>query len=231
MQRQSIQGQSRAVTSNQQGTHPRLEEIVARHLHKPYLAPIAQHSQRAFTVLESFLEHPKIILDAGCGTGSSSYRLAQRHADALVIGIDKSADRLTRRSAGYQTRPDNCLLIRADLIDIWRLLTEHGVRLDKHYLLYPNPWPKKKHLQRRWHGSPVFRDLVRLGGKLELRTNWQCYANEFALALGVTGNPATVSSLCCRDQQFVSEFERKYWTSGQRLYRVDADLDQSTLEA
>ena len=58
--------------------------------------------------------------------------------------------------------------------------------------LYPNPWPKKKHLGRRWHGAPVFPALVKLGGELEMRSNWQTYLDEFALALACLQIPAQV---------------------------------------
>ena len=60
--------------------------------------------------------------------------------------------------------PANAVLIRADLVDFWRLLADNGVRLARHYNLYPNPWPKIGHLARRWHGHPVFPALLELGG-------------------------------------------------------------------
>jgi hypothetical protein len=48
------------------------------------------------------------------------------------------------------------VFVRADLVDYWRLLAEAGIGLARHYILYPNPWPKIGHLARRWHAHPVF---------------------------------------------------------------------------
>ena len=76
-------------------------------------------------------------------------------------------------------------MLQANLIDFWRLSVQTEWRLQKHYLLYPNPWPKKKHLQRRWHGHPVFPSILELGGELELRTNWKIYADEFNQAVNL----------------------------------------------
>lgn len=66
-------------------------------------------------------------------------------------------------------------------------------------------------------------DLVRLGGRLELRTNWQVYAEEFARALQLYGvRDAAVSAWMPSSP--ISAFERKYAASGHQLYRVIAEL-------
>ena len=75
------------------------------------------------------------------------------------------------------------MLLRADCEDIWQQLALDGVQLARHYLLYPNPWPKAKHLQRRVHGQAVLPALLQLGGVITLRSNWQLYVEEFGLAL------------------------------------------------
>ena len=71
--------------------------------------------------------------------------------------------------------PRNLILMRADLNDFYRLAADAGWRLARHFILYPNPWPKSVHLKRRWHGAPVFPYMLRLGGVMELRSNWKLY--------------------------------------------------------
>jgi len=96
-----------------------------------------------------------------------------------------------------------------------------GWRLHQHWLLYPNPWPKKMHLQRRWHAHPSFPDILALGGELELRTNWALYAMEFAEALREAGYETTVRTF---EPDGSTPFERKYASAGQVLYQVRSDL-------
>jgi tRNA (guanine-N7-)-methyltransferase len=121
--------------------------------------------------------------------------------------------------------PANLCLVRSDLVDYWRLLAEHRVRLSRHFLLYPNPWPKIGHLSRRWHGHAVFPVLPALGGIIECRSNWQIYVEEFAFALGrVLGREVPWASFIADEP--VSPFERKYRDSGQALYRCVVDLDE-----
>ena len=151
---------SRAVSSNQAGPHPRLADTVNRHLETRFLRPTAAHSQKAFEVLAGELaRNPRpLVLDSFCGTGMSTAQLAQRHSGHLVAGVDQSAHRLGK----HEQQGGDYLLLRANCEDIWRLLADSGIVVDYHYLLYPNPWPKAKHLQREtWCGS-----LAELGEEL-----------------------------------------------------------------
>jgi hypothetical protein len=63
--------------------------------------------------------------------------------------------------------PPNVGFSHTDLVDYWRLMRKAYVRPARHYLFYPNPWPKIGHLPRRWHGHPVFPALLALGGPLQ----------------------------------------------------------------
>lgn len=173
------------VKSNQVAAHAAIGALVERHHHAAYRPPVAAHTRAAFVYVDrevSTRDLP-VVLDSGCGTGDSTRWLAQTNPEALVIGIDESAACLLRAgSAAHPTR-SNLRFVRADLIDFWYLARVNRWPVRAHYLLYPNPWPKKKHLKRRWHGHPALIDLVALGGSLELRTNWRVYIEEFARAL------------------------------------------------
>jgi len=214
------------VTSNQEGIHPDLAKLAARHAESLWLQPIRSHNQTAFEALQQRVtaHGGPLVFDSGCGTGLSTVRLAQRHPNCLVIGIDQSEDRLGRRDKSIV--PDNCALVRAQAEDIWRLALKAGWHLDRHYLLYPNPWPKKSQLQRRWHGHPVFPTLLALGGRLELRTNWKIYAQEFTEVIRLaTATVVSVSPLAGED---LTPFETKYREQGEQLWQISVDLIAST---
>lgn len=215
---------SRIPTSAQTGIHERLGERVDRHLREPFRKPILDYNRAAFATAMAAWQQAgdamPLILDAACGTGASSVLLAAAHPQCFVIGVDQSAARLATAKGEL---PANLCLLRADLVDFWRLLAEQGVTLDRHCLFYPNPWPKIGHLSRRWHGHAVFPVLAQLGGLIECRSNWRIYVEEFAFALGrVLGRELVCESIVSGDA--VSPFERKYRASGQALYRCAIDL-------
>jgi len=216
------QDRSREVFSSQEGVHPRLGEVLDRHLSSRWAQPFHRPTVEAFQALQSLLEDrvDRLVLDSGCGTGDSTRELAKQLPECTVIGIDKSSARLSRTGVtSYPHREKNAVWLRAELSTFWRLAVEAGWQLERHYLLYPNPWPKPGALQRRWHAHPVFPELLKLGGRLEMRTNWEIYALEFAAAmnraLGVQVKPASPPEL-----PVMTPFESKYRNSGHDLYSV-----------
>lgn len=209
------------IQSAQTGPHEKLAEIVLRHRDTVFRKPVAAHSRRAFDdAMSRWDGRAPIVLDAGCGVGWSTLNLAREFPDHFVLGVDQSSDRLER---GKPEARDNAHFVRADLVDFWRLLHAAGVRVARHYILYPNPWPKIGHLTRRWHGMAVFPTVVALGGRLECRSNWQIYVDEFAAAIGLLAG-TTPAVEPWNPPQTITPFERKYRDSGQALYRVVIDL-------
>jgi tRNA (guanine-N7-)-methyltransferase len=220
---------SREIVSNQTASHPRLDEIVVRHLREPYRRVPSEAGRRAFDSVAARLAAGPFVLDAGCGTGASTLALAREFPDLLVLGVDKSAARLdvgrralARANADQVAPPANAHLLHCELVDFWQLAAADGLRCARQYLLYPNPWPKGEHVMRRWHAHPVFPALVALGGKIELRTNWRAYAEEFAQALRLAGWSAQCATFA--PDSPLTPFERKYAASAQTLWRIVASV-------
>ena len=217
-----MKANSRPVSSNQRHLHPKLAEVVRRHVRTTHRGEIAAHNIQAYERLSAELNaRPRpLVLDSFCGTGHSTAALAEQHPDHLIVGIDKSARRLAKHPHSLR---DNYLLLQADCEDIWSLLVRDGLRLDYHYILYPNPWPKAAHLQRRIHGHPSFALLLTLGGMLELRSNWQIYVEEFGCAMHLAGHRGRVFRLADTGSD-LSLFEQKYRNSGHQLWSYTASM-------
>lgn len=219
------------MRSAQDGPHPGLRAAVLAHARRPYARPIQAHNQRAFDQLQRRLatEPRPLVLDAGCGVGHSTDPIAALHPEAWVIGVDRSAARLSRQGAGEAlVQRGRRLWLRADLVDLWRLAGRAGWRLQAHYLLYPNPYPKPAQLRRRWPAHPVFFDLLRLGGALVVRSNWQVYLQEWQQALALLGGQASLRPLD-RQPAPISPFEAKYQASGHPLWELRSHLRPAEL--
>ena len=102
--------------------------------------PLPPHTHDAFGELTAWLdaagERP-LILDSGCGTGLSTRALALAHPQSLVLGVDRSGDRLGRRLGPHKTGkdavPPNALLLRAELATLWRMLQISGRRVGSRF--------------------------------------------------------------------------------------------------
>lgn len=222
---QTQAGNSRFISSAQDGPHRDLEALVRRHMAHPSRKPILDYNRAAFSAAmaarEAWQSGAPLILDAGCGVGWSTLRIAEQFPDHFVLGVDQSSDRIGRGKP--MQLPANAALIRADLVDFWRLLAENGVRLARHYNLYPNPWPKIGHLARRWQGHAVFPVWRELGGELECRSNWSIYIEEMALALSLLSD-RTVLAERWQTADPMTPFEKKYLASGHELWRCKVNL-------
>jgi tRNA G46 methylase TrmB len=217
---------SRPVESIQSAAHPRLCDVVSRYLAVRYRREPSAAGREAFATVGDRLMRMPFVLDAGCGTGASTLALAREFPDRLVLGVDKSAARsgVGQRMIEAGDAPPNALLLRCELVDFWQLAAAAGLRCTRQYLLYPNPWPKPHHLKRRWHAHPVLSSMLALGGRIELRTNWSIYAEEFAVALRVAGMDVRRETFEPRDP--ITPFERKYTASGHTLWRCSADVPE-----
>lgn len=217
-----IQPNHSSVASNQRSIHPRLRQTLQRHLNAPYQRPFPPFSSDVFEALEHILNNHSelLILDAGCGTGMSTVRLALHFPQATVIGIDKSAVKLSKNPWKRSGKlPRNCFLLRGTIEDVWRWLVQQKILIHYHLLWYPNPWPKSRHIKRRWYGHPAFPFLFQCSLCVELRTNWKIYAQEFALAAtDITGSTPEITAFSPVTP--LTPFEHKYARRGESLYKV-----------
>ena len=159
---------------------------LARYLESPLHVPSVE-AFRSLAANAASLDRSgttPLILDSGCGLGRSTRRIAESNPESIVIGVDRSEHRLRKGdSAEGSALPENALFVQAELATFCgaRLLQheELAARCTNHYVLYPNPYPKPRRLNLRWHGHPALPILLSIGDTTELRSNWPIYLHEF----------------------------------------------------
>lgn len=212
-------GMARSITTTQTEQHDKLLALVERYKSSQTQKPVNGHTQSAFDDTMAWLDdwQGPVILDSCCGVGQSTAILANRFPKAKVIGLDKSAARLAKHHA-YQNTAQNYRLVRADVVDFWRLAVASSCHFDAHYLLYPNPYPKPAQIQKRWYAHAVMPALMGLANTLYVRSNWQLYLQEFALASSCYGLEGELEAL--DSGEVMTPFEKKYMDSGQVCYQL-----------
>lgn len=96
-------------------------------------------------------------VDLGCGEGSFLCALAQRMPDKNCLGIERLLNRV-RASARKAARLDNVRLLRMESFYAVRYLLP-AESVERFYLLFPDPWPKRRHHRRRVV-TPDFLDSI-----------------------------------------------------------------------
>ncbi|MGC1323530.1 MAG: tRNA (guanosine(46)-N7)-methyltransferase TrmB [Candidatus Udaeobacter sp.] len=98
-------------------------------------------------VAELFGHSAPLHVDLGCGDGSFLCELARQFPKRNFLGIERLTKRVekVRRKA---EKIENVRVLRADtLFAVRYLLPESSV--ETFYLLFPDPWPKRRHQFRR----------------------------------------------------------------------------------
>jgi tRNA (guanine-N7-)-methyltransferase len=98
-------------------------------------------------VRQLFGRNAPLQVDLGCGDGSFLCEMAQQFPKINFLGVERLTKRVekVRRKA---EKIENVRLLRADsLFAVRYLLPESSV--ETFYLLFPDPWPKRRHQLRR----------------------------------------------------------------------------------
>ena len=96
---------------------------------------------------KTFERNAPLHVDLGCGDGSFLCALAGLMPDKNFLGIERLLNRV-RTSARKAATLDNVRLLRVDSSYAVRYLLP-AESVERFYLLFPDPWPKRRHHRRR----------------------------------------------------------------------------------
>jgi tRNA (guanine-N7-)-methyltransferase len=115
-----------------------------------------------------------IVWEIGCGHGHFLERYAAEFPQRLCLGVDLASERITRAlRKSERGKLLNCHFIRADALEFLHALPK-GVTLQEIWVLFPDPWPKKRHHKNRILQSDFFAALASwapTGARLYFRTD------------------------------------------------------------
>lgn len=126
-----------------------------------------------------------VVLEIGCGSGTSTVAMARSEPDVDVIAVEVYRRGLAQLlSAIERENLGNVRLIRGDAIDV----LEHMIAPDSLTgvrVFFPDPWPKARHRKRRLLQPAtiaLIADRLRPGGVLHTATDHAGYAEQIAEA-------------------------------------------------
>jgi tRNA (guanine-N7-)-methyltransferase len=169
---------------------------------------------------EAFGREQPLILDLGCGNGVFLSALAARDPGWNILGIEKKGYRVRqarRRLAGYE----NARVVHGEVMEV--LPTIRPASVSRVYLLFNDPWPKRRHAVRRLV-QPEFVD--RLSRCLEAdglcffasdSPDYGRWARNIFAACGWRVGPWTVPPDWPR-----TEFEQRFAAAGLNIMRFQA---------
>ncbi len=131
-------------------------------------------------------EYKEVWLDIGAGSGSFFLEIAKHHTDKLLIAIER--DRMRAKSLLKRAKKhalENLIAIRGNIIP-FIVNIDKKEWLDRIFILYPCPWPKKRHRKNRWYFHPIMSHLVtalKTNGKIIWASDEKFYIEEAFITL------------------------------------------------
>jgi tRNA (guanine-N7-)-methyltransferase len=172
-------------------------------------------------IAELFGRSAPLHVDLGCGDGSFLCEMSQQFPKTNFLGIERLTKRVekVRRKA---EKIENVRVLRADsLFAVRYLLPESSV--ETFYLLFPDPWPKRRHQLRRIFTRDfldAIADALKQHGVLRVATDQLDYfqqveriSRDHLQFLVVPRSPDDAVLP-------VTKFERKFCKQGAPIYRL-----------
>lgn len=113
------------------------------------------------------------VLDIGCGKGALLFDFAEQNIGKNILGIEvrkNAVDWINQIIKAYEI--NNASALWYSVVNGINFIENESV--EKVLYLFPDPWPKKKHLKRRAFNPFTLNEILRVlktGGKLYLATD------------------------------------------------------------
>ena len=180
-----------------------------------YVAPL--------DLLAIFGRAAPLQVDLGCGDGSFLCELAHLHQDKNFLGIERLVGRVAK--ACRKASPlDNVRVLNVESsYAVGYLLPKASV--ETFYLLFPDPWPKRRHQRRRIVRLDFLDSIHRAledGGSLRIATDQLDY---FEQIRGLAENHSGFAIVDVNDASLtqidlpITKFERRFREMNAPIYR------------
>ena len=159
-------------------------------------------------------------LEVGFGMGDALLELAQMHPERDFVGVEVYPPGIGRFLLRVeQAGLGNVRVVCADAVEVLgRHLPPGG--LDELLVLFPDPWPKKRHHKRRLVNAAFLALAARVltpGGRLNIATDWADYAQAIAELLADNTDFSAEADTAARPP---TKYERR----GERLGHAIVDF-------
>ena len=162
----------------------------------------------------SFGRDGPLLVEIGFGNGHALARFAQDNPDWNCVGVEVFRSGLgSLVNLCLRDNLTNVRIVEGEGLTFLESLGDNSI--EQIWVLFPDPWPKRRHSDRRMI-STEFGDVagrkLKMNGKMVIATDWQDYADAIDFNLGkveslkggITANP-------------VFRTPTKYEKRGQRL--------------
>ena len=122
---------------------------------------VTDNSEREFLNLKKYTNNKPLWLEIGFGSGEHLLNQAQLNPDVVLFGCEPYINGVASLLAKIkEKRINNIFIYPGDVRNLFDVLPSNSI--DRVFLLYPDPWPKKRHNRRRFVNPEYLIPLCRV---------------------------------------------------------------------
>ncbi len=178
------------------------------------------------TDLKTFFDSDQhnLVIEIGFGDGATLIESALKNPDKNFIGIEVYDSGLGQcLNAINQHKIKNIRLIYGDAVEVFeQFITKKSV--EKINILFPDPWPKKRHHKRRLINKgflALLSKALKNNGIVNVSTDWEDYAQQIELAFKESNQFKEIKSEL---RDFKTKFEKRGIKLGHKIFNYSYQL-------
>ena len=122
---------------------------------------VTDNSERQFLNLRKYINNKPLWLEIGFGSGEHLLNQAQLNPEVVFFGCEPYINGVASLLAKIkEKRINNIFIYPGDVRNLFDVLPSNSI--DRVFLLYPDPWPKKRHNHRRFVNPEYLIPLCRV---------------------------------------------------------------------
>ncbi len=174
--------------------------------------------------IDKLRQGKSLVMEIGIGTGDFLVEYASQHPDSFFLGVEIKPDRIYRALEKARSRKiTNIAFLQAP---VQKLKSYNLPKCEKLIMLFPDPWPKERHENKRMT-SPgflkMYRSLLRKKGLFFFKTD-----NEALFRYSHETLKRTSWNISHFDENHQTElslrtaYEKRYRDEGKPIYHLHA---------
>ena len=194
-------------------TQSATESPSAPQFYPPYTLPEVWHGAAA----------KPLEIDVGCHKGLFIVEMAQAHPTHNFLGIERQAKRVLKTGKKIKAlHLDNADVTQGDGQGVLDQLPEGCA--DYIHVLFPHPWPKRRHWDRRMVQDPFFKACARVlkaGATLRIVTDHRDYWESISECIKGLGDFVKKEAVHELRSYPETEFQKKFLSAGLPIYEIE----------
>jgi len=203
----------------------------------PYLWIPSDYFARAeMSEVFADVEGKFVEADMGCGDGTFLVEMAKHHPERRYLAVERLLGRVRKVCRRLRANDlTNARVLRLESqYALTHLLPANSV--DRLHFLFPDPWPKARHADRRLFSEPFLRVVARVlkpGGEMLFKTDHDDYFERAQEVIAMCGERVGATVLPWEDDDFfypVTDFEQQWLDMGKSIDKMRIRFDVTSTD-